>query len=274
MRGPIQSGLGKAMLSDLEVVLAAVERSDPSKLEGLETGQSTMQFLFHNMDRVRGMTSELDELDLSSMNLRHLPVYGMLQMASLRKLVLDGNWELKISQGDIEVISRLPIEEVSIFSSDIDIETFRALQGLPRLTKLNLSFNKLLSTYTGNNRFGDLTSRLVELNVSRCDLSSEWLDDIFRCTSLKSLNISGNDGIGVDHTNFSKLKNLKSLKRLDVYDLDLTTASLNEICKSGGLEELGLGCNKQVWKGEVDFGECRRSLMNLNVGANGTPRCW
>jgi len=318
---PIQNGLEDAVLYDLEVILTALYRTDPLKLEGydgLETGPSIMQFLCRNMDKVRRITSELNELDLSWMNLKRLPVQGILQMANLKKLTLGHNRGLRIFQDDIEVISCLPIEEVSICDSDISFETFKAIQELPRLTRLDISCNRSLNKYPGVSKFGELATRLVELDVARCNLEGDWLDDILGCTNLKCLNVSGcpylfdegvpsagfshmrsldsldvsfcklnsdwmdvilectslvdldisyNDIINMSHTNLSKFKNLKSLKRLKAIQCNLTTASLSEMCKCGGLEELSVSSNRRLWVDgdEVDFGTCRESLRVLRA---------
>jgi len=267
----VQSGLGETMLDDLEVVLAALERSDPSKLEGyeLKTGLPTIQFLYHNMDRVRRVARELDELDLSGMNLKHLPIYGMLQMTNLKRLILDDNKGLAISWGDIERIKGLPIKEVSIRSSNISLETFKALKGLPKLTRLDISQNRLLSTYTDNNKFGELATRLVDLRMADCNLGSDWLGDILQCTKLTTLDISCNENISMDQTNFRNFENLKLLKRLNVDSCNLTTANFNEICRCGGLEGLNVNNNRQLWTDVVDFGECRKSLKALEVAQTG-----
>jgi len=324
----INSKLGDAMISDYRAVLKALERSYPLELGlppgTLDTDESLMILLCNrkNASEIGRMMSELVVLDLTGMNLKHLPVYGMLQMASLKKLILDDNKGLRISQSDIGMISRLPIEEVSICSSNINFETFKALQGLPNLTRLDVSYNSSLSRYTGNDKFGDLATRLVELSVLECNLGSDWLDailrcakltalniskntslfenkvpsidyslmrglttlnisqcslnsvwlcDILKCTNLVDLNISYNGNIGVDPTKFSKFGDLNSLKRLNIDGCNLTTASLNEICKYGGIEELSIGWNKWLWADddEVDFGTCRKSLRMLKADSTG-----
>jgi len=263
----VDNKLGETMLSDFRLVLSALWSDNPSKLSWYRpnTDLSTIGFPRYNKDEAVMAMAEVDELNLTSMNLKRPPVYAMQLMTGLKKLILNKNWGLKISQSDIEMISHLPIEEVSISDSDISIETLRALQGLPRLTRLNVSRNGLLSKCMDSNKLGDMATRLVELNVSKCDLGSEWLDDILECTNLTALDVSGNPTILKDQTKLKKLRNLKMLRRLGANRCSLTTAGLNEICRCGGLEELSVNFNKRLWKGEVDFGECRRSLVRLNA---------
>jgi len=106
---------------------------------------------------------------------------------------------------------------------------------------------------------------LDSLGVSWCRLSSDWLSDILKCTSLVDLDVSYNDSIGTSHTNFRNFKNIKSLKRLKLDGCNLTAKSLSEICRCGGLEELSVGYNLGLWKDEVYFRGCRGSLRTLNV---------
>jgi len=103
---------------------------------------------------------------------------------------------------------------------------------------------------------------LTGLHVAWCDLSSEWLNEIFKCTNLIDLNVTGNKNIA---THTKKLGNLNSLKILNVSYCDLTSMNLNEICKSMSLVDLNVGNNAQLWEGEVDIGDCRSRLVKLNI---------
>jgi len=319
----IRNIMGKVLVSDFRAVLTALQRSDSHKLKlpagTLDTEQTVINFLFDggNAARIKKVMSEVNTLDLTDMNLRRLPIHVIQQLPKLNTLILDYNKELSMSKDEIKVIDHLPIEKVSIRYSSVDIEALMAFQELPCLINLDITGNKSLSMHMDGDKFGGLTTRLVELRVGWCDfdgswldailkcvnlkvldvsgnkslfdnkassvdcssfmgglksldvasceLSSAWLDDIFKCTSLVNLNIEGNTNIGADHTNFKNLQDLSSLKILNVDSCDLTTESLNEICKSKSLVELSVGHNDQLWKGEVDFGECRSRLVKLNI---------
>jgi len=313
-------GARRAFANDFRVVFAALQRSNPNKLElppgTLDTTSSAIQFLDHNMDRVKKVMAGFSELDLTGISRTQLPVYAMLLMTELRKVILDNTTLLEISPRDIKMLKPLPIEDISIRSSKLSLESFMALQGLPNLTKLDVSENILLSTHTGDDKFGVLTKRLVKLraamcdldsdwldsilkctnlefldvsenkelfkdrvptadysfmkgltnlHVSKCGLGSDWMDEIFKCTNLESLDISLNRNIGRNHIKLSEFKNLKLLKRLRASMCNLTSKSLSEICKCERLEELDIDNNSLLWEEKVDFGECRSNLVRLNV---------
>jgi len=318
----MQNRMGEMLANDLKAVLTALQRSYPQKLKlpsgTLDTEETVIDFLFVKEDvaMIKKVMSEVDTLDLTGMHLERLPVHVIQQLPNLNTLILDGNKGLSISQDDIKMIDHIPIDKVSIRESNISPETFMALQELPKLTNLDISGNELLSTHTGSDKFGDLTTRLVELraaecklhgnwldailkctnlkfldvsgntelfkgrvpttnfgfmkgltglHVSWCDLGGGWLDNILECTSLIDLNISHNDSIGANHTSFKNLKGLRSLKTLNVEACRLTTKSLNKICKSKSLKELGVGYNVQLWNGSVNFGRCRSRLVKLSI---------
>jgi len=319
----MQNKMGKALANDLKAVLTALQRSDSHKLKlpagTLDTEETVIGFLFdkENAAMVKKVMSEVDTLDLTGMNLWWLPVHVIQQLPKLKTLILDGNERLIIPQDAIKMIRHPPIERVSIRNSNMGIETFRTLLELPNLTKLDISGNESFSTYMYGDKFGDLTTRLVELraawcdfdnswldailkcvnlkfldvsgntelfrgkgpttgfsfmkdltglHVSWCDLSSTWLNEIFKCTNLIDLNVMGNTNIA---THTKKLGNLSSLKILNVNKCDLTTESLNEICKSKSLVELNVGNNDQLWEGTVNFGECKDRLVRLSIAGTG-----
>jgi len=371
-----EGSLSEMFPGDLKVVLTALQRSNPQEMRippgALDTPSSTIQFADFDADRIGRVMAGFTELDLTGMKLRRLPVYGMRLMTGLRRVILDDNDELTISPGMIRIIRRMPIEDISIRNSGLRRGTFRALQKLPSLIRLDVSGNESLSTLPDNDKFGNLTTRLVELRAANCGLgngwldsilgcinlkfldvsenpglfenrvpnadcslmrgltglsvagcglrgawlddifrctnltalnisknaslfenrvpsadcsfmrslttlciswckpSSEWLDDIFRCTNLVNLDMSFNGDIGANHTNFSKFKNLKSLRGLRISRCKLTAMSLSEICKCGGLEVLCVSWNKFLWANdEVDLGACRESLKVLDAESTG-----
>jgi len=160
----MQNKMGKVLANDLKAVLTALGRDNSHKLKlqpnTLDTEETVIDFLFGKGDvaMIKKVMSEVDTLDLASMKLKQLPVHVIQQLPNLKTLVLDGNKELSISKGDIESISHLPIDKISIRYSSISLETLRALQWLPNLTKLDILGNKSLSTYTGSDKFGSLAS--------------------------------------------------------------------------------------------------------------------
>jgi len=323
----VRGSLNKVVANDLRVVFTALDRSNPHKLEltsgALNTTFSTTRFVQSDMDRIKEVMAVFTELDLTGMNLTQLPTYGIQMMGSLKTLILDNNRGLELTPEVIRMISQLPIKRVSIRNSSISLGTLKAFQELPYLTELDISGNESLSRHMDDDKFGNLTTRLVKLNVSGCRLHGNWLDAILRCINLKVLNasknanlfennvpsatysfmrglnsldvswcsldnawlsdipectnltdldISYNNGIGLKAANFSKFVNLKLLKRLKASQCDLTIMSLNEICKSGAIEELSIGSNAWLWlylfgNVEVDFGTCRESLKILKVDA-------
>jgi len=261
----IEGKLREVMESDLGVVLRALKRSHPSRLRGYERETDVVRFLYRDMDAARRMMEGFDELDFSGMGLGRLPVYGMLLLTNLRSLVLDRNPELGISQGDIEMISRLPIEAVSMSSSNMSVETFRALQGLPRLCRLNISGNESLSGYTDSNRFGDLATRLVELDVSECYLGSDWLDEILQCTNLKSLDVSGNVQLFRRRGPGGVCSLMGSLVSLNVSGCDLDYDWLGVILECRGLAVLDVSRNTRLFNSRGPGGFLMDSLSRLNV---------
>jgi len=286
----IDNRMGDVMISDYRVVLIALHRSDPWELDlpddALETPLSMIRFLCGDTERTRETMETVYRLDMSKMNLKHLPVYGMRHMPNLRTLILDDNPGLTITQGDIERISHLPIEEVSIRSSNINFETFKALQGLPRLTKLDISDNKLLykldisfkrklqSKSADNGKFGDLAKRLVELNVSRCGLGDSWLESILECTNLTALDISENPGLFYrDNNPFCKraptdsCSLMRGLTSLNVSGCSLVGTWLDEILKCRSLTALDVSGSPDLFKDRHPGPDCSlmRGLVSLNI---------
>jgi len=277
----IDSKLGDVMVSDYRAVLRALERSYPLEL-GLPAGtldtDETLMILLCNRENapeIEQMMSEFGVLDFSGMGLRRLPVYGMQLMSSLKKVLLDGNRGLAMSKGDIEVISGLPIEEVSMRSSDISLETFRALQGLPQLTRLDVSDNELF-THTDSDRFGELGTRLVELNVSKCDLGSEWLDDILGCTNLESLDVSENPDLFSSGDPSGDRSLMGSLTRLNVSGCTLDSSWLDEILRCTNLTALDVSRNRRLFNGRSPSGDCSlmKNLISLNVSECHLDSSW
>jgi len=254
-------------------VIRALERTYPLELRlppgTLDTNESLTIFLCNreNALEMEQMMSEFDELDFTGMGLRRLPVYGMLQMTNLKKLVLDDNRGLRISRGEIEVISKLPIEEVSMRSSNMSFETFKALQGLPKLAKLDVSRNRSLRTYTDSDNFGDFAMGLVELNVSKCDLGSGWLGDIFRCTNLRSLNVSGCSDLFEGRVPTTGCSFMGGLTSLNVSRCAISNHWLDDILKCTGLIDLKMSHNDSIGVDPTKFSkfESLKSLKRLSM---------
>jgi len=251
-RGLVRRSLNKALANDLKVVFTALERTNPHKLGltlgALETSSSTTRFVHRDMDRIRRVMTGFSELDLTGMNLTRLPTYGIQMMARLEKVILNDNEGLEITPNVIKMIGLLPIKELSIQNSKISPETFRALLNLPNLTKLDISGNESLSTYTGSDKFGNLTTSLVELRAANCDFDNSWLDAILGCTNLKFLDVSGNTRLFENKDPNAYCSFMKGLAGLSVSGCALGSEWLDVILKCANLTALNVSKNSRLFE--------------------------
>jgi len=213
------------------------------------------------------------KLNLSGMNLKRLPIHAIEVMKNLRTLILDCNEGLEIAQDDIEILVHLPIEEVSIRSSEIGSETFNSLRKLPYLMSLDISGNVGLLNYStedGGSRLGPLADRLSVLNVSNCFLGSRWLDDILKCTKLVDLNVAGNQGLFIgEPQSFNRIKG--SLTSLNVMGCSLDSRWLENILRQcTRLTSLDISGNDEMFSmpptgSTFDFTLLKDTLTNLSA---------
>jgi len=269
----VRGSLTEVLGSDFRVVLIALQRSNPQQVRfppgTLDTVHTVVSFLSdkRNEDMINEMLGEVDTLDLTSMNLERLPIHGIQQLSNLKSLMLGDNGGLSISKSDIESISHLSIEELLIYNSNISPETLVALQGLPNLTKLDISGNELLSTHTGDDRFGDLATKLVELRAANCDFDSSWLDSILKCVNLKFLNISKNIRLFKGKTPTTDCSFMKGLTDLSVSECYPSSEWLGDIFKCTNLKSLDVSENVRLFKGKTPTADCSfmKNLVSLNA---------
>jgi len=278
----VQNKMREVLASDFRVVLTALQRSNPQEVRlppgTLDTEQTVIDFLFdrRNADEIKEMMGEVDTLDLGGMSLKRLPVHGIQQLSSLRSLILDDNERLSILKGDIEMISQLPIKEVSIRNSNLSFETFKALQGLRKLCRLDISGNKLVSTDTGDDKFGDLTSRLIELRAADCDLNSDWLNSILKCTGLESLDVSFCQSLFKDRVPTDDYSLMKGLTSLNIQASGINNSWLDDILRCTNLKSLNISFCQDLFKGKTPSDDCSlmRGLTSLNVSWCSLKSAW
>ena len=199
-----------------------------------------------------------DEIDLSSMNLKRIPIVLACKMQKIKKLDLSGNSNIEFYE---EWFSHFHtnLKELSISNCNIKASDLEVINNLSALERLNISVNDALNIDSAH--FISILKRLKHLDMSYCDLDAKALEFILtNATKLESLNFCGNhlnrffETIQIpDHC-----KN--NLKILNLSDCNLRTKDLKILFIFNNLESLNLSKN--------DFSE-----INIEIVQKRFPFC-